>query len=317
MSFQWPIALAALLAIPLLLALLALARRRQARYAVRFSNVDLLAQVVRESRSVWRFLPLALLCAALAALAVGLARPSVAVATARQQGTVILALDRSGSMLADDVSPDRISASSAAAKSFVKDLPDGLSVGVVSFSDTADVLSAPTRDHADAERAIDGIRAGGGTAIGDAINRSLELLGASGAAAPAKGRAILLLSDGSNTRGADPLAAAAAAKKAGVPVYTIALGTPGGVLDGQRLGLGFGVIAVPPDPAALQALADATGGESFTALNQQTLNRVYSRIGRRVGVTHRQRELTFGFAGLGAALLLVSAASAARLRRVA
>ena len=317
MTFQWPLGLLALGVVPLALALLALARRRQARYAVRFSNLDLLAEVARETRSAWRFLPTALLLAALAALAVGLARPSISVAKARHQGTVILALDRSGSMLADDVDPDRITASDEAAKRFVKGLPDGLSVGVVSFSDTADVVSAPTGDRAAAARAIDTIQAGGATAIGDAIERSLDLLGASSrSASTSRGRAILLLSDGANTRGTSPSVAAAAAKQAGIPVYTIALGTPDGVLDGLRLNMGFGTIAVPPDPVALKAVSDATGGEAFTALDQQTLKRVYDRIGTRVGATKAKRELTFAVGGTAAVLLLAAAAAAARLRRL-
>jgi len=318
MTFQWPLGLLALGIVPLALALLALARRRQARFAVRFSNLDVLAQVARETRSPWRLMPTALLLAALAALAVGLARPAVSVAQARHQGTVILALDRSGSMLADDVSPDRITASDEAAKRFVEGLPDGLSVGVVSFSDTADVVSAPTSDRAAAARAIETIRAGGATAIGDAIVRSLDLLGASSPTpAGTRGRAILLLSDGANTRGTTPSSAAAAAKQAGIPIYTIALGTPDGVLDGMRLNMGFGTIAVPPDPVALKAVADETGGEAFTALDQQTLKRVYDRIGTRVGATRVKRELTFAVGGAAAVLLLGAAAASARLRRLA
>ncbi len=318
MTFQWPLGLLALAVIPVALALLALARRRQARYAVRFSNLDLLAQVARETRSPWRFVPTALLLAALCALAVGLARPAISVAKARHQGTVILALDRSGSMLADDVSPDRITASDEAAKRFIEGLPDGISVGVVSFSDTADVVSAPTSDRTAAARAIDTIQAGGATAIGDAIDRSLDLLGASSTTtAGTRGRAILLLSDGANTRGTAPATAAAAARKAGIPIYTIALGTPDGVLDGLRLNMGFGTIAVPPDPVALKAVSDATGGEAFTALDQQTLKRVYDHIGTRVGATHVRRELTFAVGGVAAVLLLAAAAASARLRRIA
>ncbi len=318
MTFQSPLGLLALAVIPVALALLALARRRQARYAVRFSNLDLLAQVARETLSPWRLLPTALMLAALCALAVGLARPAISVAKARHQGTVILALDRSGSMLADDVSPDRITASDKAAKRFTNGLPDGISVGVVSFSDTADVVSAPTSDRTAAARAIDTIQAGGATAIGDAIDRALDLLGASSTTtARTSGRAILLLSDGANTRGPAPATAAAAARKAGIPIYTIALGTPDGVLDGLRLNMGFGTIAVPPDPVALKAVSDATGGEAFTALDQQTLKRVYDHIGTRVGATHVRRELTFAVGGVAAVLLLAAAAASARLRRIA
>ena len=316
MTFEWPLGLIALAVLPLALVLLLLARRRQTRYAIRFSNVGVLAQVVESTRSPWRFVPPALLLAALAALAVGMARPQVSVTAVRKQGTVVLALDRSGSMLAQDVDPDRITASKKAAQAFVKNLPSGFAVGVVTFSDSADAATAPSREKAGAERAIAAIRAGGGTAIGDALERSLGLLGVTTASKPGagKGRAILLLSDGSNTQGVDPSAATAVAKRVGVPIYTIALGTPDGVVDLQALGHGVGTIPVPPDPEALKAIARETGGESFTALDEETLKKVYDRIGTRVSSTKQQKEVTFVVAGAAALLLLAAAGSSWALR---
>jgi Ca-activated chloride channel homolog len=316
MSLEWPIALLALALPPLLLGLLWMQRRREARYAIRFSNVGVLADVVQSARSPWRFVPPALLLAALAALAVGLARPSISISAERKQGTVVLALDRSGSMLAQDVDPDRITASKQAATTFVKNLPSGFSVGVVTFSDSADAESAPSRDKAAAEKAIAGIQAGGGTAIGDAIERSLGLLGvtATSTSKTAKGRAILLLSDGSNTQGVDPSTAVAAAKRAGVPVYTIALGTPDGVLDLQAIGQGFGTVPVPPDPEALRAIARDTGGEAFTAVDEGKLKKIYDHIGTRVSSAKEQKEITFVVAGAAAALLFAAAASSWALR---
>jgi len=321
MTFEWPLGLLALTVVPLVLGLLWLSRRRQSRYAVRFSNVDVLAAVAQATSSPWRFVPPALLCAALAALAVGLARPQVSVSAERKQGTVVLALDRSGSMLAQDVNPDRITASRQAALSFVKGLPSTFSVGVVTFSDSADAVSAPSRDKTGAEKAISAIQAGGGTAIGDALERSLGLLGVTPAttakSAGNKGRAILLLSDGSNTEGVDPSAATAAARRAGVPIYTIALGTPGGVLDLEALGIGVGTIPGPPDPEALKAIARDTGGESFTAFDSSTLKKIYQHIGTRVSSTTQQKEVTFIVAGAAAALLLAAAASSWALRSTA
>jgi len=318
MSLEWPIALLALALVPLLVGLLWLQRRRESRYAIRFSNVGVLAEVAQATRSPWRFVPPVLLLTALAALAVGLARPSVSVSADRKQGTIVLALDRSGSMLAQDIPPDRITASRDAAGRFVKNLPDGFRVGVVSFSDTANALSAPSFDHSVSQKAIASIQAGGGTAIGDAIVSSLGLLGVNSAVKPTaaarKGRAILLLSDGSNTEGTDISTAADAAKRAGVPVYTIAFGTPSGVLDLQAIGQGTGTIPVPPDPEALKAIAQRTGGESFTALDESTLKKVYDHIGTRVSSTKEQKELTFVVAGLAAVLLAAAAASSWLLR---
>jgi Ca-activated chloride channel family protein len=276
-----------------------------------------LAGAAQATRSPWRFVPPTLLLAALAALAVGLARPSVSVSAQRKQGTIVLALDRSGSMLAQDVPPDRITASRDAAQRFIKNLPDGFRVGVVTFSDTANAATAPSFDRSGAQRAISGIQAGGGTAIGDAIESSLGLLGVNSnvpATANRKGRAILLLSDGSNTEGIDISTAADAARRAGVPVYTIALGTPNGVLDLQAIGQGTGTIPVPPDPEALKAIAHETGGESFTALDESTLKKVYDHIGTRVSSTKQQKELTFVVAGLAAVLLAAAAASSWLLR---
>ena len=318
MTFEWPIALLALALVPLLVGLLWLSRRRDSRYAIRFSNVGVLAEVAQATRSPWRFVPPVLLLTALAALAVGLARPSVSVSADRKQGTIVLALDRSGSMLAQDIPPDRITASRDAAGRFVKNLPDGFRVGVVSFSDTANALSAPSFDHSVSQKAIASIQAGGGTAIGDAIVSSLGLLGVNSAVKPTaaarKGRAILLLSDGSNTEGTDISTAADAAKRAGVPVYTIAFGTPSGVLDLQAIGQGTGTIPVPPDPEALKAIAQRTGGESFAALDESTLKKVYDHIGTRVSSTKEQKELTFVVAGLAAVLLAAAAASSWLLR---
>jgi Ca-activated chloride channel family protein len=315
-TLQWPLGLLLLAALPIALALLVLARRRQTRYAVRFSNVGVLAEVADATRTPWRFVPPALLCAALAALAVGLARPQVPITAHRKQGTVVLALDRSGSMLAQDVDPDRITASRKAAQSFVKNLPSGFAVGVVTFSGSADAASAPSRVKAPAERAIAAIQAGGGTAIGDALVRSLGLLGITSASRPnaGKGRAILLLSDGSNTQGVDPSTATAIAKHAGVPIYTIALGTPNGVVDLQALGQGVGTIPVPPDPEALKAISRETGGESFAAYDNATLKKVYDHIGTRVSATKQQKEVTFLVAGAAALLLLAAAGSSWALR---
>jgi Ca-activated chloride channel family protein len=316
-SLEWPIGLLALALLPLLVGLLWLQRRRESRYAIRFSNVGVLADVVQSARSPWRFVPPALLLAALAALAVGLARPSISVSAERKQGTVVLALDRSGSMLAQDVTPDRITASRDAAQRFIKAIPDGFRVGVVTFSDSANAAAAPSFDRTGSQRAIAAIQAGGGTAIGDAIETSLGMLGVNSTATKkvnTKGRAILLLSDGSNTEGIDISTAAEAAKRAGVPVYTIALGTPNGVLDLQALGQGQGTIPVPPDPEALKAIAHATGGESFTALDESTLKKVYAHIGTRVSSTKQQKELTFLVAGLAAVLLAAAVGSSWLLR---
>src|SRR5215208_508103 len=234
MTFAFPIALAALALVPILLVAYAVVQRRRVKYALRFTNLPLLANVVDRAPRWRRHVPPLLVLTALAALIVGVARPQVAVAVPREAGTVILAIDRSGSMLATDVSPTRMAAARAAATTFVKGLPKGFQVGVVSFSDQADVVLPPTSDHAQAEKALTKLQADNGTALGDAITRSLDLgltNRKKNAAAARTPLVILLLSDGANTTGdTQPLEAAARAAKAKVPVYTVALGTDAGTI---------------------------------------------------------------------------------------
>jgi Ca-activated chloride channel family protein len=311
-TFAWPFMLIGLVIVPIVLGLDLLARRRRARYAIAFSNVNVLRSVVPRTPPWRRYLPLTFLLAALAALVIGLARPERAVSVERKQATVLMAMDTSGSMVAKDVQPTRLGAATDAARHFVDGLPSTYKVSLVPFATTASVAVAPTSDHAQVETALSKLRANGGTAIGDAITLALAVGRPAGEAAgeppPAgtagTGRVILLLSDGSNSAGIDPMAAAAQAKAEGVKVYTVAFGTPNGVIS---TGGAFGQLyPVPPDPATLKAVASATGGEFFTAADSETLRHVYDNIGKSVGATTEQQDVSYAFAGLGAVLLLVA-----------
>src|SRR5262249_24153085 len=175
MTFAWPIALWGLLLVALLLVAYVVVQRRRKRYVVRFTNLSLLENVVAESPRWRRHVPAVLTLLALSALVVGVARPEVARATPRKEATVILTMDRSGSMTATDVCASRMVAAREAASTFAKGLPDGFKVGVVSFSDKADVNLPPTTNHDDAVRALGQLQAENGTALGDAIYRSLDL----------------------------------------------------------------------------------------------------------------------------------------------
>ncbi len=167
--------LVGLVIVPIVLLLDLLARRRRARYAIAFSNVDVLRSVVPRTPPWRRYLPLTLLLAALAALVVGLARPERAVSVARKQATVIMAMDTSGSMVAKDVAPTRLGAATAAATKFVDGLPSSYKVSLVPFATTASVAVSPTSDHAQVKTALARLRARGGTAIGDAITLGLAI----------------------------------------------------------------------------------------------------------------------------------------------
>jgi Ca-activated chloride channel family protein len=313
MSFAWPTALLALALVPLLLLAYVLVQRRRVKYALRFTNLPLLANVVDRAPRWRRHVPPLLVLTALAALVVGVARPQVAVAIPRKEGTVVLAIDRSGSMLANDVAPTRMAAARAAAATFIKGLPKGFKVGLVSFSDQADVVLPPTTDHAAAVRALATLQADNGTALGDAITRSVDLglTDLEKKVAPSgTPLVVLLLSDGASTTGdATPLEAAARATKAKVPVYTVALGTDAGTITTTSPATGeTRVYRVPPDPATLQEVAQKTGGKFFAAADAASLQSVYSRIGSQVGTEVHQRELTAVLTGAGAVFLLASSA---------
>jgi Ca-activated chloride channel family protein len=315
MTFAWPLALCGLGVVALALVGYLIAQRRRRRYVVRFTNFDLLENVVSATPRWRRHIPAVLGLLALTALVVGLARPQMAVAVAREEATVVLAMDSSGSMTATDVAPDRMTAAREAASSFVDDLPDGFRVGLVSFSDQADVVVPPTADRQEAVDALGALVADNGTALGDAIARSVDLGVTSLDQTIAATRendtplAVVVLSDGANTTGDyTPLEAAQKAADAGVPVFTVAFGTDEGTVQGPD---GFGgtrTIRVPPDPTTLRDVAEATGGQFFEAADEAALRSVYDEIGSQVGVDHEQKELTVAFTAAGALLLLLGGA---------
>jgi Ca-activated chloride channel homolog len=175
MTFAEPLLLIGLVAVPLAVAGYVLVQRRRSRYVVRFTNVDLLANLVPKAPAWRRHVPPALYVAAMAALVIALARPSAMVAVPRQDATIILAMDVSGSMLATDVAPSRLASAKQAASAFVDQLPPSFQVGLVTFSTDAEVAVRPTTDRAQVHAALDSLVAEGGTALGDAIGTSADL----------------------------------------------------------------------------------------------------------------------------------------------
>jgi Ca-activated chloride channel homolog len=174
MRFEWPLALLALLVIPLALAAYLFAQRRPSRYALAYTNLDVLASVVDKSGAWRRWLPPVLFLLALAALAVGLARPHVDVMRDREQATIVLAIDSSGSMLAEDVAPTRLEAAQAAVRRFLDQLPPKFRVGMVTFAAEPEVVAPPTTDRELVLSALDFLAPLRGTAIGDAVARAAE-----------------------------------------------------------------------------------------------------------------------------------------------
>ena len=320
MSFEAPALLLGLLLVPLAAVGYWLLQRRPSRYPVRYSNVEVLAAVVGRGGSWKRHVPAALLLAALAALAVGFARPTITVDAPDERASVVLVVDISGSMRAQDVLPTRLAAATQAMLSFLSNAPTTLRVGIVAFSNEPQVVATPTLDREQLRQGIDFLQPAFGTALGDAIARSVDLArtttATKGQAKTAqvkddKGRAlasILLLSDGFQTRGLlSPGQGAERARAAGIPVFTIALGTEGGtIVDREQ------VIPVPPDRETLAAIAEYTGGEAFDAETAGALKDVYQGLGSRVGRRQRPREVTSAFVAAGA-LLLLGAAGAGML----
>jgi Ca-activated chloride channel homolog len=318
-SFDWPLALLALLLVPLLVALYALRERRRTDYAAGFANPALLPNVIDRAPGLRRHVPLVLLLLGFTAIVLGVARPHATVSVKREEATIVLVLDVSRSMKAKDVAPTRLDAARSAAKTFLRDVPEKFRVGVVSFATRAVVGVAPTEDRSLVEDALDSLAPGEGTAIGDAVAVSIELGQAQWAdddTAPP--RSVLLISDGARDGGAvAPQAAAERAKRLGVPVYTVLVGTPDGVVEETLTGGFRQRIRVPPSPDTLREIAQVSGGEFFTAPDAEELERVYEELGSRLGTRKESREIGDYFAGGAAAFLLAGGAlSALWFRRV-
>jgi Ca-activated chloride channel homolog len=310
-SFQAPLLLALLGLVPFAAAAYVLAQRRRRRFAVRYTNVDVLAGV-SAGRSWGRHLPALLALLALAALLIALARPQHTVTAERREATVILVTDTSGSMTATDVKPNRLSAAQAAARTFAGKIPDEFRLGLISFGSTAQQLAEPTTDHARVVAAINGLQVHGATAMGDALKLAVD-----SARVPIPdglgGRrrlpaAIVLLSDGASTRGADPIDVVGDTKKFKIPIYTVALGTQDGTLTHTNPQTGATTTErVPPDALTLQDIARDSGGQFFAAPDARKLQAVYGNLGTRLAHFKEKKQVTSAFAG-GALVLLLAGA---------
>ena len=311
-TFLSPGWLSLLLAVAALLAFYVVQQMRRKAYAVRFANLDLLGKLAPRRPGWRRHLAFALLLLGLVSLTTAMAKPTKDTRVPRDRATVMMAIDVSLSMRAEDVEPNRLEAAQAAAKEFVGLLPPRINLGLVTFSGTASVAVAPTTDRAAVLRAIDSLELAERTAIGEAIFSCLDairafqaqLQGQEGAeAAPAR---LVLMSDGSNTWGRSPEQAVGAAKQVEIPVSTIAFGTDTGFieLEGDR-------VAVPVNHEQLQGIAEGTGGSYYAAASAEELSSVYRDLGSQIGYTVERREVTTWFVGAG--LLLAFAAAGAAL----
>jgi Ca-activated chloride channel homolog len=309
MRFEWPWLLASLALVPALVALYVRWQRRRVRYAVRFTNLDLLAGVVREMPRWRRHVPAALYLLALATLLVSVARPQAVVIVPREQATIVLVMDVSGSMAATDVQPTRMFSAQQAAVRFIDKAPSHFEIGLVSFSTSAHVIAPPTTDRDQVRVGLQTLQARGGTAMGEAINAavaSIHPTQANGTASPGGPPAVLLLlSDGASTIGASPVEAARLAAGVDVTIFTVALGTPDGVVEIADGTGGSRRIPVPPDPVTLRQVADVTGGRFYDAPTDSDLAAVYDQLGSRIGFERGEQEVTALFSAVAIGLLLV------------
>jgi Ca-activated chloride channel homolog len=292
--------------LPVLLVAYVVLQRRRRALALRFTNLELLAQVAPRRPGWRRHLVVAGLLAALGLLVVAFARPVDDVRVPRERATIVLAVDVSLSMEATDVSPTRLAAAQEAARRFVEDLPDQLNVGLVTFSASGRVVVPPTTDHAQVVRAVDALQLSEYTAIGEAVFAALDAIrqappdpGDPEAPVPA---AVVLLSDGETTVGRPDADGVAAAREVGVPVSTIAFGTQEGTVD-----IGGVVQPVPVNEGALAAIAEGTGGRAYTAETAGQLRDVYADIGSAVGFVTQEEEVTDRWAGAALLVLLLTA----------
>jgi Ca-activated chloride channel homolog len=312
LAFGSPDRLLILLVIPLLIVAYIIASHRKNRRGMRFTNTSMLDVVVPKQSQWRRHLAVALSLLSLITLTAAFARPKTQVDVPRERATVVVVIDASLSMEATDVNPDRLSAAKQAAVAFVKSLPEKYNVAVVSMSGNPNILVPPTLAHNTVENAINTIRLQESTAIGESIITALRALEQApkdpanpDAIAPG---AIVMLSDGTNTAGRAPQQAAAEARAAKVPIYTIAYGTENGYvdLDGKRE-------PVPVDHKLMQEIAELSGGKYFSAATPDQLRTVYNNIGSQVGYEKADREVTARFAGYGLAFAVLAALGAISL----
>ncbi len=325
MTFIWPVMLVSLLALPLLVALYVVLQRRRQRQLAGFGRMGF-APSGRPKLGARRHLPAIFFLAGLALLLFSLSRPEAVLSLPRQQGTVVLAFDVSGSMAAKDMEPTRMEAAKAAARAFVEKQPATVQVGVVSFSESGFQAQVPTNDKDAIFMAINRLAPTRGTSLANGILAGLDTIqkalqgdptnyysNATPEATPEPTpvpagqfvpAAMVLLTDGENTVRPDPMIAVEEAIKRGVRIYTIGVGSP----EGETLNIeGFSVHTQLDEPT-LQAIAQYTDGEYFNARSEEDLRKIYDALGSQFVVKPEETEITFAFAGLGLLSLLVGAA---------
>lgn len=285
------------------------------RYTVRFSNLELLDKVAPKRPGWRRHVAAGAFVLALTSMVVAFAQPVMTVRVPTERTTIVLAIDTSLSMAAEDVAPNRLEAAQSAAREFVENLPERLNVGLVGFAGTAQLLVPPTQEHERVTAAIDRLSLDKATAIGDAVRLSLDVIAdqATGVDGEAPDAAVVLISDGETTVGLPTEESIPLAVDAGVAISTIAYGTPDGQIMVDEDGDGVGQLTgVPVNVEELRSLAEGTGGTAYTAESARDLAQVYDSLGSTIGYEEEPQDVSHRFVGAGLVLMLVAAAASLR-----
>jgi Ca-activated chloride channel family protein len=311
LSFEAPVLLLFLLAIPAAVAGYAWLERHRADRAAAWTTPALVPNLVPRDPGWRRHVPVALLLVGVTLLLVGFARPKATITVKRHEATVVLVLDISGSMAANDVQPSRLAAARAAAARLVATVPKTYRIAVITFSDHAALVAPPTLDRTIVLAALKRARTGPqGTALTAAVSRAVTIATSVPGSGPhlSPPSVVLVFSDGGQTaRGPTTQQAGQQAAKAHVPVSAVAVGTANGVVHQKITGGYTEQIAVPVESTTLRTIAQASGGHVVTTLDTAFLDHVVADLGSRVGHERKGIEVTSAAAGGGMALMLVGA----------
>ena len=313
MSFQSPIYLLALLAVPASVAIYLFADRRRQAGAARFASPALMPSVAPSGPGFRRHLPLLFYVVALAAVAFAMARPEATVAVPEERAAVVLTTDVSGSMDARDVDPSRMTAVRRAALEFLDEAPDELRIGAVAFNHAVRRIEPPRAEREDTRTLIQDLSPSGGTATGEGLAAALGLI--SRPAERDRSRppaAVILLSDGASTHGRNPIQVARQAARLRIPIYTVAFGTDQGTIEVEGRDGNPVTRQVPPDRETMRRVATISGARTFNANEGDELATVYERLGSQVATREERREVTAAFVGGAAAFLLLGGALSLR-----
>jgi Ca-activated chloride channel homolog len=326
MPFLWAQLLWLLILVPVLILVYIIIQRRRHKYALRYASLSLVKDALGRGPGLRRHIPAILFLVGVTVLLVAVARPVATVILPDEQGTVILTIDVSRSMQADDVKPSRLEAAKAAAQAFLQNQPKNVYIGIVSFSNNAALVQAPTTNRTEAAAAINRLMPQSGTAIGQGILTSVNAIaeqtgapkvtnptGSLGQPAPTlqptplppgtyAPAVIVLLSDGQNNINPAPLDIVDQAINRGIRIYTIGLGTT----SGSIVGFQGRSIRVFLDETTLKQIAQQTGGRYYHADNETDLRNIYSTLGTQLVFKPQQTEMTAFFAGAAVLILLAA-----------